>query len=192
MSYQEIQTKEYYAAEVDELLRLPQPCVHQDLLEAHRNASYGVRRREGSVECPSCHQHVRDDAPLRAKDAPALVHAIIFYGTFYLVYKLLPYYDHMFLDLAMWIAWVAAFVYNFATRTPLRAVRNAALILFAIDTVMVYGHFWADVTMLDFSQTLLRAVNSFLAALIAVSPIFVSFGIHALIDRLKANARAER
>jgi hypothetical protein len=187
MSYQEIHTPEYYA-EIDELLRLPQPCVHQDLLEHHRRASYGVRR-ERSFECPTCHQRLRDDSPLRVNDAPALMHVIISYGTFYLIYLLMPY-TNINSDAATWVSLLTVFVYNFATRTPLKAVRNAILLFVAVDTVMIYSHFWRIMMEMNFSATVLHVVNTFIVALMGVLPIFISFAIHALIDRLKS-ARAE-
>lgn len=189
MSYQKTFAEELHAAE-SELKTLPQPCIHQDLLEEHRHTTYGIGRKARSVECPACHQVVIDETPLRASDAPALVHAIINFGTFFLINKLFAT-SRMQSDVAMWIAWLTVFVYNFVTRTPVRAARNAILILFAIDTVMIYALFWPWLMTLTYSQLALRAVNSFIAALIGTSPIFVSFGIHSLIRRLKTKASAE-
>lgn len=191
MTHQEIAVREELAMGLDEIRKLPQPCIHQDALEVHRRTAYGAERLAvHDPQCPACQQHLKAQAPLSSNDAPALIHAIIFYGVFFAVRKLNPY-NRMHLDVAMWIAWLAVFAYNFATRTPLKTARNAILILVAIDTVMVYGLFWRRLMQLTFSESALHVVNSFIASLIAVSPIFVAFGIHFFIKRLKTHARAD-
>lgn len=173
-----------------EQMDLPQPCIHEDILESHRRSleSVGINFRRHSG-CPGCGREVKNNSALKARDVPAVVHAAVFYSTFFLIYKLVPL-GKIYSDFAMWGAWLTVFAVNYKMRTPLSAARNAILIMFAVDTIMVYAHFWEGLIMLTYDQVILHAVNSFMASMIAVTPIFVSRGIHFLVDRLKDKALA--
>jgi hypothetical protein len=171
-----------------EQMDLPQPCIHVDVLESHRRSIYRVGAKHGPhLSCPDCGHEVKENSTLKARDVPAIVHAAVFYSTFFLIYSLIPL-GKIYSDFAMWGAWLVTFAVNYRMKTPLSAARNAILIIFMVDTVMVYAHFWQGLMMLTYDQVILHAVNSFMASMIAVTPIFVSRGIHFLIQRLKDKA----
>jgi hypothetical protein len=174
-----------------EQLDLPQPCIHEDFLENQRRSIYGIATTSGRPHlcCPDCGREVKDNSALKARDVPAIVHAAVFYSTFFLIYKLIPL-GKIYSDFAMWGAWLVTFAVNYRMRTPLSAARNAILILWLVDTVMIYAHFWQGMALLTYDQVILHAVNSLMAAMIAVTPMFVSRGIRFLLQRLKDKALA--
>jgi hypothetical protein len=184
MNGQELEPYPVMRATLGEDLMIPQPCTHDEELVVRCRPTLSRIQRKGYKQCQLCGQHLPDKSALRARDFPGLIHAVVFFGISWIVYLLIPK-GEMRPEASMTVAWLACFVISYSLRTPLSSARNAWGILFTLSWLLFYALHGKYVTT---SYLLTHTIQKWLECFFAVTPIFASRVIRALIDLLRRQA----